>query len=389
MEIVKKPKVSVVHFAEAGNQLSVLLPNRQSLNYSLLGSVEYIPPGRGSTEDGLKITNAYGIARLKESTESDAPAAIGFGLAKPVRGSLTGRGTSTVLQLRWQGLITQKQYRIIGPAHPTSYRPALANLRLQILYDPRSGGLVIAGVGTVAIPEIGSALLPATLMLCCGGPPDKGKCKKLCLDIKVGPRAGGGPVMTKDQVKAVIKRVNEIWGCTVPGQCCIEFTVSDDDIHLTPNGLKSKVKVKTGDPTDEHKAAVNVDRSKTCYNVYYVETMEPPAGDSKSYPGMTLRDDNASVMVQDPPNSGYTNETLATLTAHELGHALDLAWDPKGTDDDGVDKHSNKKKNVMYKNADLGTQLNDKQCTKARQSSRLKDDEDRDCTSKPLEPKTA
>ena len=123
--------------------------------------------------------------------------------------------------------------------------------------------------------------------------------------------------MRKDEVKAVIKRVNELWGCTAPGQCCIEFTVADGDIHLKPTGLKDTVKVNDGETDVEHKAAVNIDRSKTCYNVYYVETMKAPAG--KNFPGMTLKDDNASVLVQYPPNAGYTNETLATVIETAAG----------------------------------------------------------------------
>ena len=168
----------------------------------------------------------------------------------------------------------------------------------------------------------------------------------------------------------------------LPGQCCIEFTIADGDIHLTPNGLKDTVKVKEGAADDEHKAAVNIDRSKTCYNVYYVETMKAPAG--KNIPGMTLKDDNASVLVQYPPNAGYTNETLATVTAHELGHALGLAWDDGGTDDKGVKKHSKNSPNLMHNIANLGTKLNAEQCAQARQSPLLKDS-DSDCESKPLE----
>ena len=128
-------------------------------------------------------------------------------------------------------------------------------------------------------------------------------------------------------------------------------------------------------------AAVNIERSKTCYNVYFVETMKAPAG--KNYPGMTLKDDNASVLVQYPPNAGYTNETLGTVTAHELGHALGLAWDG-GTDDKGVKKHSNQSTNVMHNIANLGTKLNAEQCARARQSHLLKDS-DSDCESKPSE----
>jgi len=389
MKISMKSRVAVLRIAETGSQLSVVLPARKGrpLVYSLRGSIEYLAHGSDlSTEGDVTITSAYGVARLDEAAETGAPAKMGFELVKPLRVSLSGKAVNAVVELRWPGLIAQKKYRVFIPRHPYSYRPAIANLRLQISYQAGMGGLVVTGLGTVPIPEIAAAPLPAAVMLCCFCPPGKPKCKTLCLDIKVGPRAGGGAVMRKDEVKAVIKRVNEIWGCSAPGQCCIEFTVADGDIHLTPNGLKPTVKVDPGPATDEHKAAVNVDRSKTCYNVYYVETMEPPPGD-EFYPGMTLKDDNASVLVQYPPNRGYTNETLATVTAHELGHALGLAWDP-GTDDDGVDKHSDKPKNVMYKSADLGAQLNAKQCEKARKSPLLKDDDNRDCTSKPLEPAT-
>ena len=383
----KRSRISVLQISDSGSQLTIVLPAKKGrqLLYSLHGSVEYISTGRSrpSPHGVVTIIRAYGVARLGEVTETaGAPTEMAFQLARPIRAKLSEKAIRAEIELRWPNLVNLPRYRIFLPGHPHSYRPVHATLQLHLLWRPGLGGLCVSGYGAIPVPGIAAAPLPAACICLCCCPPDKPKCKKMCLDIKVGPRAGGGAVMTKDEVKAVIKRANEIWGCTAPGQCCIEFTIADGDIHLTPNGLKDTVKVKEGAADDEHKAAVNIDRSKTCYNVYYVETMKAPAG--KNIPGMTLKGENASVLVQYPPNAGYTNETLATVTAHELGHALGLAWDDGGTDDKGVKKHSKNSPNLMHNIANLGTKLNAEQCAQARQSPLLKDS-DSDCESKPLE----
>jgi hypothetical protein len=387
MSTTEGSRISVIHISGPGSQLSIALPagKGRQLIYTLQGSVEYLaaPKPNATAADEMEIVRAYGVARLTEASDDvDAPAEIGFQLARPIRASLSGKAATAELELRWPGLIKLPHYRIFIPGHPYSYRPAMATLDIHVLWRPGLAGLTISGHGQFTIPSIADAALPAACLFFCLCPPAKPKCKTKCLDIKVGPRAGGGSVMTKPEVQAVIKRVNEIWGCTAPGQCCIEFTVADADIHLNPTGLSAKVKVQDGATDDEHKAAVHIDRSKTCYNVYYVETMQAPPG--KDFPGMTLKDDDASVLVQYPPDAGYTNETLATVTAHELGHALGLAWDDGGTDDEGVKKHSKNSTNVMHNIANLGTKLNAEQCAKARQSPLLQDSGS-DCESKPAE----
>jgi hypothetical protein len=380
--------VSVLPITAVGSQLTILLPSKkgQQLVYSLSGSVEYIAPKNAlpSAKSELTIVRVYGAARLNETTAAGgAPSEIAFQLAKPIRASLTGKTVKAELDLRWPNLVNLKTYRVVIPGHAYSYRPVRATLALQFLWQPGLSGLCLTSRGTIPIPELAVAPLPAACVFFCCCPSENPKCKTLCLDIKVGPRAGGGAaVMTADEVKAVIKRVNEIWGCTAPGQCCIEFTVADADIHSNPNGLKDTVKVNDANPDADHVAAVQIERSTTCYNLYYVETMKAPPG--KNFPGITLFDQNASTMVQYPPNAGYTNETLATVTAHELGHALGLARDQAGTDDKGVKKHSKNSTNVMHNIANLGTKLNAEQCAQARQSPLLKD-KTTDCTSAPGE----
>jgi hypothetical protein len=391
VKVAKRSPIWVTRVAEgAGSQLCVTLPaaKGRELLYSLRGSIEYSSAGksRPSSEDKITIVRAYGTARLSEATDTaGAPREMAFQLAKPIRTTISGKAVTAQLELSWPELLTLRKYRAWpGPGHPFSIRPVSATLQLQILWRPGLGGLAISGHGRIPIPTISPVPLLAACMLLCCCPPEKPKCRRMCLDIKVGPKAAGGPVMTKDEVKAVIKRVNEIWGCTAPGQCCIEFTVADGDIHLTPAGLKATVKVKEREPHDEHKQAVKIARSATCYNVYYVENMEPVgAAAGKFFPGMTLKDENASVLVQYPPGAGYTNETLATVTAHELGHALGLAWDNSDTDDKGVKKHSSKPTNLMHNVANLGTKLNADQCAKATHPL-LKDAAD-DCESKPAE----
>ena len=387
----RRPRIFSLQICpDAGNQLSISLAaaKGRQLLYSLSGSIEFITKGgrHFTTIDDVAIVRGYGVARLTRQAESEVPrvpAEIAFRLTKPVRGPLSGRTTKAMIELQWPGLLSVPKHRIRRKDHPYAIRWVAATMQLTVLWQPGLAGVRILGHGPMLMAGLYSRELPAMFTFFCLCPPSNPKCKRMCLDIKVGPRAAGGAVMTKDEVKSVIRRVNEIWGCTAPGQCCIEFTVADNAIHLTPAGLPAVVGVKEGAPHAQHIGAVGVARSATCYNVYYVERMQAPPG--KNYPGMTLSGANdSSVLVQFPPNAGYTNETLATVTAHELGHALGLGLQA-GTDPSDVTKHSTKGTNVMHNIANLGTQLNANQCTQARQSPWLRDGAN-DCTSAPAEP---
>jgi hypothetical protein len=383
-------QISVMPIAEGdGSRLTFSLPRGRGskLAYALQGSVECeIAPNKVTAKGVVTVARAYGVARLCWDTAppEGAPRQIEFHLARPVRVPLSGRPVNAELDLIFPELLQLKKYRTQRPRHPFAIRPVRAKVRLQAMWENGFAGLLISGTGRVPIPTIATRPLLAAFVFCCLCPPKKAKCKTLCLDIKVGPRATGEPVMTNDEVKRVIARVNEIWGCKAPGQCCIEFTVADDAI-TTPANLPAAVKVRTGTVHPDHTAATGIARSTTCFNLYYVENMVPdPAPASGGvFPGMTLGGDAPSSLVQYPPNAGYTNETLATVTAHEIGHALGLAWQ-EGTDGKGVDKHHNQAANLMHNVANLGTKLNADQCAKARESPLLKDT-DHDCESRPGE----
>jgi hypothetical protein len=382
-------QISVLPIVQGeGSRLTFSLPRGRAskLAYALQGSVECeVAPNKLTVaKDVVTVVRAYGVARLCWDTDppEGAPRQIEFHLARPVRVNLAGKPVNAELDLIFPELLQLKKHRTRRPRHPFGIRPVKAKVRVQALWENGFAGLLISGTGRIPIPTISTRPLLAAFVFFCLCPPKKSKCKTLCLDIKVGPRATGGAVMTNDEVKRVIARVNEIWGCKSPGQCCIEFTVADDAI-TTPANLPTSVKVRAGTVHPDHTAATSIARSTTCFNLYYVERTVPDPATGGAFPGITIGGASPSSLVQYPPDAGYTNETLATVTAHEIGHALGLALQ-EGTDGKGVDKHHNQAANLMHDIASLGTKLNADQCAKARESPLLKDT-DHDCESHPGE----
>ncbi|WP_143306205.1 zinc metalloprotease [Chitinophaga vietnamensis] len=190
---------------------------------------------------------------------------------------------------------------------------------------------------------------------------DSGHCLELCLSIKVATDAQGNPVIDDNRVKRVIDGINKIWGCGGTGQCCLRFTISEIK-HIQ---MKNFI-----DPYANNKAdledTLKLSRSQTCYNLYFVDNM------LAGTPGITqFGSNNDGSLVR---TNGYPNDdTLITIGAHELGHALGLARDTNGTDDVGVVHHSNHPKNLMGPVANLQVELNRMQCQKARTSQLLND----------------
>ena len=193
----------------------------------------------------------------------------------------------------------------------------------------------------------------------------------MCLDIKVAPDDHDKAIISDANVKDLIKRVNRIWGCGVPGQCCIRLNVRRIVVPLKPR-LHQAVLLRPWKESGDFKEVMKLDRAPApkCYNLYIVRQIIGPSG-QRGIDGQTGYADDAAGEPLDGSivttgDGGYTDDRIASIIGHELGHAMDLA--PGEADDpDGVTGHSTKGTNLMSP-AVAGKQLNAKQCEKARKS---------------------
>jgi len=203
---------------------------------------------------------------------------------------------------------------------------------------------------------------------------------KGCLSIKVAMKDGAG-LKNEEQVRAIIDKVNEIWGCTEPGQCCIRFDVVEvkdsDKVHLKPQLAETFC-------TFDFDDIAEAERHPDCYNMYLVEEIDPPR-----FAGMCRHDSKkSSVISTSSGGQTFTDEKIAQIAAHELGHAMGLARND-GTEAGGVDRHSSTATNLMSPSiAGTTGALNAEQCAEAQRRGQLTGvltPTDEDCTMAPQE----
>lgn len=189
-------------------------------------------------------------------------------------------------------------------------------------------------------------------------------CLELCLNFVIAAQTNEAPIFKRKHRKAVLKRVNEIWGCKAnkkkadKRQCCIQLNVKSTVTALDPP-LPKQVNLAGAKGRKERAniAKMYPPRSKKCINVFVVKKT---AGKSKrgiiikGYADKKLQ----SIFME---KSGSTDK-FATLIAHEVGHILGLRHR----------KNKKGKNNLMIHKIDKrNVNLAPTQCAKARESAFL------------------
>jgi hypothetical protein len=340
------------------------------LVYRLEGWLEHSlsAPGKGDPPRsvGFRVRNLNVRGSLEGRPCGDAPRAVHATLGGPPPMTTidlrTGHACLAVpVELAYRDLERDRRSRRKAqPAHLPSIAPLSTTLSVAFDYDLKAGGFVASGAGTLPrLPPFANAPAAVGFLLRCPCTP-KSFCLEVCLSIKTATAADGKPIKTADDIRELVRKVNEIWDCTAPGQCCIRFTASEIVAPLSP-GVPPTVKEEGAgtELSDDFKRVVNISRSDDCYNVVLIN-----AFDGTTALGLTAHGENAASVVRVAELG--TDEVARTL-AHELGHALGLARE-FGQSNTGVEKHSVRASNLMLDGRGSGTKLNQAQCTRARAS---------------------
>jgi hypothetical protein len=328
------------------------------------------------------LASIEGRKRLPEGI----PATVGFGAKGPVTLDPTGGLAEVSFSVTYPELIAFRRFCTKSAAgHLPAPVAVTGQAGLGYLLDRAKGEILLHGVGVIRVPVFETPVLAELGCFCvCPDDATKPKCRTICLSVKVASDALGTPVLSDDRVKAIVAEINKIWGCSSPGQCCLQFELKKI-AHPGHDKLKDPVKVNWTGTSDEFKAAAKVDRDPDCYSLYFVkklDTVGGPAG--RAILGQTKFDDEPAAIVQ---TADYPDATIGQLAAHELGHALGLARNGPDTEPKGVDKHSSRPDNLMEPNANIpARKLNLDQCKAALESKEMPIKiSDTDCTSTPAE----
>lgn len=256
--------------------------------------------------------------------------------------------------------------------HLPAARPLRFNTVLKIKYNLFAGGFHAVGAGLIEpLPGIpGAKQIPALLFFACLCRSDT-FCLECCVSVKVAKKAGN-PVKSDAEVRDIVKKANDIWGCGSPGQCCIKFNLKE---IKQPNALPTNPTLANGAYTADFDTINGIEKDPDCYNVYVVDTIQGAVISGQTGFGTK----NISILS----TSGLTQDTIANNFAHELGHAMGLARG-SGTEANGVTAHSSNNDNLMQPTSASKGKLNAKQCAEARKSALLKASTDK-CTEAPKE----
>jgi hypothetical protein len=258
------------------------------------------------------------------------------------------------------------------------------------------------GHGIMLTPDFGPHYDSPVLLdfdLCCEVD-NAARCRSLCLRIWVGNDSNRKPILNQERIDGIVAEANRIWGCN-GGQCCISFSVSGKPCH--PGVVGDEITLRKGEKLDEATLIGNFQRNhghrdRRCHDVYFLRSITTGGGMIAEYHalGITMGGVPTGSVIQslDPSTgAGYSTEALGSTLAHELGHAMGVATAPI-LDAEGVTGHSNKEDNLMREAADpdesadqirAKTKLNKKQCDRARNHKRLRDEMEKPCTPKPRE----
>lgn len=375
-----------------GNSLLALsLPDRTKLVYNLNGWIEESlskQKGKRDGQDSARITiqnvNIGGI--LLSPCNGAYPKHIHLALktgARPV-GELdlkTGLASLVLpVELEYPELETvPKQLRRRLPKHVLpSIIPLETSLFLRVEYDTKAGRFSATGSGHFpGLPPFTDAEVPAFFFgefICAKG----NYCAEVCLHIKVALEDdGGGIIDSVKRVSQIVEKVNNIWGCGEPGQCCIRFRI--ERVVYVPE-LPETVELRNKRTTEDSKRVRRIDRSSECYNVYLIKDVsgDQLAGQTAygSLSGTIVRTTRRRRVPGGTQLVPLSDDKIAQILAHELGHALCLARGPGRTDPEGLWGHSTNRDNLMFGETDLqepgGTRLNKKQCQRARACTEVK-----------------
>jgi hypothetical protein len=337
--------------------------------YSASGWLELRYQPRGSGRGTFSVTLLNITGELVTTTES-LPSTVHIASREPGSSShpvANGRahGTLSIPASITYPELTRDDVKKIR-ALPGYVPPIASALSVSFQLDLGKRTLRLGGAALLeALPPVVPARVIVFADITCTLAPLE-YCKTMCLDIKVGKDDKGQPSYTEQQIKDIVKKVNNIWGCTLKGQCCIQLKVKR---IAPPNAsIKAKLVTKLWEESADLKDTVGIDRSSDpkCYNLYFVHDAGQPL-----QAGQTKYGDLSGSVIGHVTATGanYDDDTIALFTGHELGHALGLAPN-KADDPEGVTGHSTKKNNVMG-GSGLGKELNAKQCKAARKSGWL------------------
>jgi hypothetical protein len=213
------------------------------------------------------------------------------------------------------------------------------------------------------------------IFFCCGSYFWTPTCDELCLDIKVAAEENV-QVILLESVRAAVNEANDVLGCDPPGQCCIRLRIAGLSIVAIPQ-IPLDI---DGTSIADIRRVTEVQRSKDCYNVYFVRSVGGTGGGTTLFgSGKANGRPSGDGSVIDTrfvfdAEMQVDQKSTGRVLAHELGHGLGLpAGD--GTEPNGVEKHSSDPNNVMSGVSELeppGAELNLLQCQLIRSSPLLK-----------------
>ncbi len=368
---------------DGNNSLTLAPSGFPSVSYALKGWVEHSfePPREGDPPHTVRLSllnvNLTGTQRNELCTNAPNSVHISLATGTTPCGTLdliTGRACLTVpIELEYTEL-ERDRHHVRKPAkgHLPSIIPLQSTLSVAISYDIKAGGFTTAATGNLReLPPFTNTSVPVAFLLAC--PCDsKSYCLEVCLSIKVATQINGTPILTTQEVEDLVKRINDIWDCDPPAQCCIRFTIDEILAPMKPAIPRSVIYKAPG--FKDFYRVLKMNRSSKCYNVYFVSRMTGALG------ATGFGSDSGSIIR----TQGRTQADSASTFSHEMGHAMGLA---QGSTDepDGVTGHSTKGDNVMGTLTGAARiKLNKKQCDKARSSSLAKKT-DKECTPNPNE----
>lgn len=357
--------------------------------YELSGWLEldYVPHKGGGGSFSVKLMNLSGIC-VSEGQPAGLPRFIHATLSAPQeapRPIAKGQSRGTLQ------LALAVDYPELGaiPAHlgdPSSHGlpsilPIMSTLELTYVLDISKRTFRASGVAPLPeCPPLSKSLTPLFFDITCTIA-EETACKQVCLDIKLAPLDvfDSATLLNTEGVEDIIREVNRIWGCGVPGQCCIRFKIDRIIVPLKP-ALKRVVLLEHGDCSDDFMETVNIDRARDpkCYNLYFVDEITVPAGEA-GIGGQTAygKDADGRERSGSIVRSDESNASTARTVAHELGHAMGLAAGA-ANDPAGVTGHTANPDNLMANVTPPGlNRLNAAQCAEARKSALLTDTQSR------------